>query len=352
MTEDGVTRNSGASPDPCTLTPRQREVIHWIVQEYIDTGEPVASRIIARRQGSLSPASIRNVMADLSDEGYLAQPHTSAGRIPTAKAFRVYVQCLQSRVSAASSVDHLRRQLYEAASISDQVVLASHTLMEMTRRLGIAAALPAPAQTLQHIELIALPDRRVLMVVATSDRMVRNRVVHVEAGLTQDDLALIRNYVNGTFQGWPLPAIRREIERRLEQDSAMHQELLRKLQVLYGMGLLNLDEDAELHVEGAGNLVHEELLQAEEAVRGLLRALEQKKAVIQLLDRFLEGEPGEVTIQVGLGGVHPGLDSLSLIGMNLVLPGGLRAKMAVMGPVRMNYERAISAVLHLGKALQ
>ncbi len=335
------------------LTPRETEVLHSIIEMYIETGEPVASRTISRRRrDALSPASIRNVMADLSEAGYLEQPHTSAGRVPTEQAFRVYVQSLTARRPPAVNVEKIRTGLAEAASLADWVERSSHVLTELTRNVGIAAAVPGVGQTLDHIELVKLADRRVLMVVVTRDQMVRDRVVLIGEDISQDELQSLRNYLNENFSGWLLADARQELRRRLEQESAMYDAILRRLMMLYGKGLLEVDSAGECSVEGASNLVGVELHLTRERMRELFRALEEKKRLIQLLDRFLEESAGTIAVHVGLGDAHPAMKALSLIGINVVFPTGLSAKIAVLGPMRMNYERVISAVLNVGAALE
>src|SRR3984893_13683529 len=186
-----------------TLTRRDTEILHSIVESYIETGQPVASRTIPRQHGSrLSAASIRNIMADLYDDGYLSQPHTSAGRIPTEKAFSSYVRSLAQRRVIATELQRLRAELGNAASIEARVERSSQMLTEMTRSVVITAAIPPSAQTLDQIELIGLSDNRVLMIVITLDRMVRNRVVALDEHVPADELASIRNYINRNFSGW------------------------------------------------------------------------------------------------------------------------------------------------------
>src|SRR5437879_4598267 len=156
------------------MTPRSREVLHEIVAAYIATGEPVASRSVARRRRDpLSAASIRNVMADLDEEGYLSQPHTSAGRVPTEKGFRSYVQSLSLRRLAAAELERLRVELARLETVEARVERTSRVLTEMTHGVGIAAAIPQHSPELEHIELVALADHRVLMVVVTRDHAVR-----------------------------------------------------------------------------------------------------------------------------------------------------------------------------------
>jgi heat-inducible transcriptional repressor len=333
------------------MTARNIEVLHSIVQSYIETGEPVASRTISRqRRDGLSAASIRNVMADLYEEGYLSQPHTSAGRIPTEKAFRSYVQSLARGRVLVNELHRLRAELHRMDTVEGRVERSSHMLTEMTRSIGIAAAIPTSSQTLDQIELVALADQRVLMIVATRDRMVRNRIVLMDEPISQDDLVSIRNYINRNFGGWALSEIHRELKRRFEMQSAAYDEILQKLTVLYSKGLLDIGLSPEVHLDGASYLVGLDLHLTREKMRELFRTLEEKKRILQLLERFLEQPAGELAVQVGLGDAHPSMGELSFIGISVALEGGLSAKIAVLGPMRMNYEKAMSAVFHMGQA--
>ena len=335
------------------VTGRNIRVLHAIVQEYIETGEPVASRTIARRlPENLSSASIRNTMADLYEEGYLSQPHTSAGRVPTEKAFQSYVRSLAVRRLISDEFRRLQNELGQFGSLEERIERSSQMLVEMTRGVGIAAAIPAGSQCLDQVDLLKLADNRVLMVVVTRDQMVRNRVLNILEPITQDELHSIRNYLNANFTGWPLSGIQQEVELRLRQESAAYDAILRKLQMLYQHGLLELGLAPEIHMEGASNLVGLDLHLTREKMRELFRALEEKKKLLLLLEEFLDDPQGEVGVQVGLGAAHPAMGELSLIGVTVSLPTGAYGKIAVLGPMRMNYERVISAVMHVGQALQ
>ncbi len=335
------------------MTPRNREVLHEIVEAYIQTGEPVASRFIARRRhDALSAASIRNVMADLDEAGYLSQPHTSAGRVPTEKAFHSYVQSLRLRRLASEELARLRAEFGRLDTVEARVEHTSRTLTEMTHGFGIAATLRQLSPALDQIELVALPDSRVLMVVMTRDRQVRNRVVTLETELTPLELEGIRNYINRNFSGWTLETVRRELAGRLEHASAAYDQILQKLTELYSKGLLDIGGAPEIHMEGASNLVGVDLHLTREKTRELFRALEEKKRVLELLDRFLEQKPGEIGVHVGLADLHPAMAELSLIGLPVALPGGISAVIAVLGPMRMNYARVMSAVQNVGWAFE
>ncbi|HEV2202648.1 MAG TPA: heat-inducible transcriptional repressor HrcA [Bryobacteraceae bacterium] len=333
------------------MVPRTRELLHEIVEAFIETGEPVASRAIAQRRGdTLSAASIRNVMADLDEAGFLCQPHTSAGRVPTEKAFRSYVQSLTLRRMAADELERLRTEISRLETIEQRVEFTSRALMGMTRGVGIAAAIPDSSPALEHIELVALPDRRILMVVVTRDHEVRNRVVTLDEMVSPDELVSIRNYVNRNFAGWTLEAVRRELSARLDKASAAYDEILRKLTLLYSKGLLDIDSQPEVHTEGASNLVGLDLHLTKEKMRELFRALEEKKRVLELVDRFLEQPAGELAVHLGLAMIHPAMRELSLIGLPVKLDGGISAVIAVLGPMRMNYGRVMSAVQQVGEA--
>jgi heat-inducible transcriptional repressor len=335
------------------MTEREIDILHSIVESYIQTGEPVASRTIARqRKDNLSPATIRNTMADLCDGGYLSQPHTSAGRVPTEKAFRSYVQSLARSRLLIAELQRLRSELSLMNTMEARVERSSHMLMEMTSSVGITAAIPTSSQTLDQVELIGLADQRVLMVVVTRDRMVHNRVVSLGEPVSQDELGSIRNYLNRNFSGWTLSEIHAELKRRFEQQSAAYDELLKKLTLLYSKGLLDIDFAPEVHLEGASNLVGLDLHLTREKLRELFHTLEEKKRILHLLDRFLEQPAGELGVHVGLGDVHPSMRELSLIGVSIPLAGGVSAKIAVLGSMRMNYGKAMSAVYHVGQAFR
>ena len=335
------------------LNPREREILHLIVRAYIEAGEPVGSRTLSRmRHLSLSPATIRNVMADLADDGYLSQPHASAGRIPTDKAFRDFAGTVSAKPLPAADKERIFNQMSACESLEERVAIASRVLTEMTRNVGIAAAMPSSSQELEHLELIALSGCRVLMIVATRDKMVRNRVVTLDRDLRQEELIQLRNYVNINFAGWTLERARTELLRRIEEERAMYDAVLQQLTLLCQKGLLVVDQAPQIEMDGASYLVGLDLHLTRERMRELFRALEEKRRVVAILDRFLESPQGQIGVHVGLEDAHPAMGQLSLIGVTLELPGGVRARIAVLGPMRMHYERVMSAVQQIGRTFE
>jgi len=188
--------------------------------------------------------------------------------------------------------------------------------------------------------------------VLSRDRQVHNRVVTLDEPLTSDELASIRNYINHNFGGWSLEHVRRALKSRLDHAAATYDAVLQKLTLLYAKGLLDLGPEPEVHMDGASNLVVLDLHLTKEKMRELFRTLEEKKRILELLDRFLEQPAGELTVHVGLGEIHPSMRELSLIGLPVNLENGLSAVIAVLGPIRMNYSRVMSTVEHVGQAFR
>ncbi len=334
------------------LTARTEQILCSIVRNYIETGEPVASLDISRlRRFQLSPASIRNVMAELAAEGYLHQPHASAGRVPTGKAFEVFVELLPGRRLQSDELARIRERLSGADSLEQQVEQCSQMLTEMTQGVALSAAIPTMAQRLDQVELVSLGGPRVLMVVVTGDRLVRDLVVTLDQPVTPADLTPIRNYLNMEFNGWLMHDIQPELERRLAQASVQYGAILQRLVLLYERSRLSQGLAADVAMDGASNLVLFELQLTRDKLKELFRTLEEKKRILHLLERFLAQPAGEVDVRIGLEAEHPAMGELSLIGVNVELPGGVDAKIAVLGPHRMDYQRAMSAVMHVGRAL-
>ncbi len=331
---------------------RAQEILYAIVRSYIETGEPLGSRTISKLQNNaLSAASIRNVMADLDEAGYLYQPHTSAGRIPTAKAFRFFVNTIPERAMTAAESMRVHERFRDARSMEQRIERSCQMLTELTHNMGIAAAMPTSDQSLEQVEFVALADRRVLMIVATRDGMVHNRVVTLNEAMPQQTLESLRDYINHNFAGWIISDARRELLRRIEEERAAYDAVLQRLTVLYREGLLDVAQHPQVHMEGASNLFGLDLHLTRETMRDLFRALEEKRRIVELLDRFIE-EHGELRVHVGLGDVHPAMSELSLIGLSIPQPGGMLTRIAVLGPMRMNYSRVMTAVRQIGRAFE
>src|SRR5262252_636100 len=237
---------------PGSIGDREKEILTAIVETYIATGEPVGSRILARgsREG-LSPATIRNVMADLSDAGYLGQPHTSAGRIPTAEAYRYYVEQISGEAHLSHEDENvIHDSLAGITDVQEFMERTSRVLSMVSRNVGVTIAVSGPKNALEHVYFSRLGDQKVLAVVVTRSGLVRDRVLRLD--LPQADLDLAGRYVNENFRGWTMESIRGELERRLEQERNEYDRLTLSLEQLYKQGALATDQGADaVFVEGA-----------------------------------------------------------------------------------------------------
>src|SRR3954467_3844980 len=254
---------------------REREILTAIVETFISTGEPVGSRTLARsnREG-LSPASIRNVMADLSDAGYLEQPHTSAGRIPTPEAYRYYVEQISGKARLAPQEEAMiSDSLAGITDVQEFMERTSHVLSLISRNVGVTVATSGPKNALEHVYFSRLGDQKVLAVVVTRSGLVRDRLMRLD--LPQADLDAAARYINENFRGWTLEKVRHEIARRLEQERSEYDGLMNSIEQLYKQGVLSGDESAQVvFIEGTANLVAGE--QDRKRLQELLQALDEK----------------------------------------------------------------------------
>src|SRR6266853_4332719 len=235
---------------------REREILTAIVETFIATGEPVGSRTLARanREG-LSPATIRNVMADLSDSGLLEQPHTSAGRVPTTEAYRYYVEQLTGKARLSDEDENIiQGSLHGISDVQEFMERTSHVLSLISHNVGVAVALGGPKNALEHVYFSRLGDQKVLAVLVTRSGVVRDRVLRLD--LPQADLDAAARFINDNFHGWTLEAVRNEIARRLDQERSEYDRLMKSVEQLYKQGVLSAEDSAQVvFVEGAANLV-------------------------------------------------------------------------------------------------
>lgn len=341
-----------------TLEGRNREILATTVRTYIATGEPVGSRTISRkRRDGLSAATIRNIMSDLEEAGYLEQPHTSAGRVPTEEAYRFYVEHVARPERYQNRGDEeLIRQISRGESESTEAILerASHVLSIIGQNVGVVVAATAADTVLQEMQFVALFGQRVLAILVPRGAPVRSRVIRLDERMPQEELDRIANYLNQNFRGWSLEAARREIVRRLEEERALYDELLRHLAVLWRQGLLDAETGTGVYLEGASHLLGRPELSNPQLLRDLLRALEEKERLARLLTRYIQaaGSSGETgpRVVIGLQADSP-IRAFALIGAPCATSEGLAGRVAVLGPPRMQYERVICAVSQVARLL-
>lgn len=330
--------------------PREREILTAIIETYISTGEPVGSRTLSRlNKDGLSPATIRNVMADLVDAGFLEQPHTSAGRLPTAQAYRYYVDQISGKaVLSPTDQNLISENLTGVVGVQDFLERTSHVLSLVSSCVGVAIASTGPKNALEHVYFSRQGANKVLAVVVTKSGVVHDRMMRLENDLSQADLDTASRYINDNFSGWTIDSIKAELGRRIERERNEYDRLMRSLEQLYKSGALAADEPAKsIYVEGVANLVVNE--QDRERLHELLKTLEEKQRVAELLSAYLDTQHESVRVVIGLEKTLPEMRNFVLIGAPAMVGGEMRGSLAVIGPTRMDYQHTITAVSYIAQ---
>lgn len=346
------------------IGPRERLVLTAIIELYIATGEPVASQAVARflenREG-LSSATLRNVMAQLGEAGYLEQRHTSAGRVPTATAFRFYVEEIirpgragdafaenMRGVAQPLALSEARRGQIEdsfsgVSGANDYLERTSHVLALISQGLGVALASSTSEQVLEHIHFSRLTTGRVLAVLVTQAGTVQDRVLILGRELNHDDLEAAARYLNENFRGWPVERIRAEVSRRMDADREAYRRLRASVEELCSRGALAIEEAGQaIFVDGIANLINAEV--DREHLRQMLLALEAKERLIDLLNAYVDGHQQEVRVVIGLDDASPAMQDLVLIGAPARLGGAKMGTVALIAPTRIQYQEMIQSV--------
>ena len=327
---------------------REREILTAIVETFIATGEPVGSRTLSRtsREG-LSAATIRNVMADLADAGFLDQPHTSAGRVPSTEAYRYYVEQLSGKTRLSHENESIIQDtLAGVTDVQEFMERTSHVLSLISRSVGVTVASSGPRNALEHVYFSRLSDQKVLAVVVTRSGVVRDRVLRLD--LPQSELDLAARYINENFRGWMMEDMRAEIARRLEKERSEYARLMGSIAQLYQQGALTTTEAPEaVFVEGAANLVTGE--EDRQRLQDMLRTLEEKEKVVKLLGAYLDTKQEAVRVVIGLDQTMPSMRNFVLIGAPARVGGEVMGSLAVIGPTRLDYQHTMSAVSYIAR---
>jgi heat-inducible transcriptional repressor len=327
---------------------RERVILTAVVETFIATGEPVGSRTLARSNAEgLSPATIRNVMADLADAGFLEQPHTSAGRVPTADAYRYYVEQLTGKARLSNEDEGIiQDSLHGISDVQEFMERTSHVLSLISRNVGVAVAIGGPKNALEHVYFSRLGDQKVLAVVITRSGLVRDRVLRLD--ISQSDLDVAARYLNENFRGWTMDALRTEIARRVEQERSEYDRLMASIEQLYRQGALAADESNQsVYVEGASNLVAGE--QDRQRLQELLKTLEEKEKIVRLLGAYVDTKQEAVRVVIGLDEAMPSMRNFVLIGAPARVGGEVMGSLAVIGPTRIDYQHAMTAVSYIAR---
>lgn len=334
-----------------------------LIKTHITTGEPVGSRTISRMSSEgLSPATVRNIIADLEEAGYLEQPHTSAGRVPSDKGYRFYVDHIlgQTKLSEFDETAIQQGLLGERVSANwpsaDQLMSrASHLLSHFSQNVGIVISPNIAYDIIKHIDFVRLSDGRILVITVSRAGLVQDRLVRIDEELTQDELNGAANYVNANFGGKSLVAIRTELQKRLSEEKALYDRLLQITIMICERGMSETAQsESEVFVDGASNIITNPEFGDIIKIRELLRVFEEKERLIKILSECLDQmvQQQAVAIRIGAENTLPTLRGCAVITSNYSYGDQIIGSLGIVGPVRMEYARAIGAVNLIARLLE
>jgi heat-inducible transcriptional repressor len=337
------------------MSDRQRRILATLVTEYIEQGEPVSSAWLAEHSAlGLSPATVRNILTRLEEQGLVRQPHTSAGRVPTDSGYRMYVdQLLESRPRSRALPD-VEARLRKSGTVSDLLEHASHELSRASHQIGFALAPPAATVRLQHIDFVNLEGSRVLVIVVAAGGHVTHRVIDTAERYEPQTLVQAANYINQEFAGLTLDETRAAIVQRMREERRLYDALVTRALTLAQSGLADVPSADPLHLQGASFLVDElatdtaDRQRTLETLRVLFRMIEEKHQLVDLLSRSIEA--AGLTVVIGSENSSPDLHPFSVV-ISTYQDGGRIGTVGVIGPTRMRYRRAISVVEGVSQAV-
>jgi len=328
---------------------RNRQILADIVRTYIESGEPVSSRAIsARSEEILSTATIRNTMADLEEGGFLYQPHTSAGRVPTAAAYRFFAQEIASQATiSAVDKDWIRREMGSPTNAAEITERAGHVLAEVSNGLGIIVSPPMGKTVLDHARMWLLPDGRVVVVLISGGN-TRDKVLRPSRRFSQAELDATADFLNRHYSGWMLETIREDLLQKLANERERYEGLVQSALTLCDPAVFGDDLARQVHVEGTAQMVGAIDFASQAQLRDLLEAIEEKHRLVTVLNACIE-TPEPVHVQIGVKEISERGENLALISAPYMRNDLVQGSLGVLGPTRINYERAMTAVAYVAQ---
>jgi heat-inducible transcriptional repressor len=331
---------------------RAREVLREIVLQHISSGEPIGSRTLAKcGRFQLSPASLRNVMADLEDLGYLQQPHTSAGRVPTDRGYRFFIDHLmKSRSLSAHDREAIDDQVSGASAVDEVLQLTSKLLSTMSDQVGMVFMPTLLQFAIRSMDFILVAENKIMCVIVGGNGMVVNKLVETRLAFTRDELEKIGRYITAEFSGLTLAEIRRRLIRLTEHERALHDEMLQKT-ITLGIEAVNdvVPVQHELIVEGTASILSKPEFADAGALRKTFLALQEKEKLIHILESFLD-EDG-LQILIGSESDFTQVHNFSIVARRYGTHSAPLGMVGILGPMRMEYARLAPLVDYLGRAL-
>jgi heat-inducible transcriptional repressor len=323
------------------LDDRAKLLLKTLVERYIADGQPVGSRTLARAAGmELSPATIRNVMSDLEELGLIVSPHTSAGRVPTARGYRLFVDTMLTvRREGLSPVNEMTAPGIEAGQPHRVISHAANMLSSLSQFVGVITA-PRRASVFRHIEFLSLSDRRVLVIIVSPEGEVQNRIIHTQATFTQSQLLEAANFLNSHYSGLTMEAVRERLKNEVD---ALRGEIADLMKAAVDIGTESDTAQNEVVVSGERNLLSVSEFSSDMGnLRRMFDLFEQKTQLIRLLD--VSAQADGVRIYIGGESQVVPYEDLSVVTAPYEVDGQIVGTLGVIGPQRMPYERMIQIV--------
>ncbi len=329
------------------LDRRRRNILAAIVRHYVSSGVPVGSKAVAEQfPGSLSSATIRNVMAELEDEGYLAQPHISAGRVPTDKAYRFYVDRMAASTRLAPATESYIDQSLSGSTAAPEQLMAktSRVLSEVSHSVGVVLGPALEEKLLEHIKFVKLTDQRILVVIVSNPDLIENKVLRLDEEFSQEELDQTAQFLNTGFRGWSLRTIRLEIFKRMEEEKVVCDHLLKNVATLFTWGALGGEESGPLYVDGTAKILDQPEFEDARKIKELVAALEEKAKLIKIISACLESSSAGVRVIIGRENPESRMQQCTLVIAPFHYRNRAVGALGVVGPTRMEYEHAITTV--------
>jgi heat-inducible transcriptional repressor len=329
-------------------------VLSAIINEHLVTGEPVGSRTISDRfahASGWSPATIRNVMAELEELGLVEQPHTSAGRVPTDLGYRCYVDQILSERRAARPAPQIEERLRRAGTIEDVLSHASQEISRASHQVGFAIA-PTTDLTFEHVDFVPLEGRKILVVLVAAGGQISHKVVEPDEAYDRESLQHAANYINAEFSGRTLAEVRQTVVDLLREERTLYDQLMARALRLASTTFEGLEPQPSIYIQGTSLLLDiaggDDPETAVATMRTLLRMMEEKTRLVQLIDACMDGTG--LTVVIGSEHPDPDLQRFSVV-TSTYTDGRRTGTVGVIGPTRMRYSRTINVVDSLSRAL-
>jgi heat-inducible transcriptional repressor len=340
---------------------RREAVLATIIEEHLVTGEAVGSHVVSNKFAHAtgwSSATVRNVMGELEELGWLRQPHTSAGRIPTDRGYRFYVDHILGAERLTKNDLKAIESIGKAEQVQTQpdrlMEKASHVLSELSDNVGIVIWPSLAENRLQHIRFVRLPDRRILVVLVSTSHIVHDKVIQVGEDFTQDELDRTARYLNVEFKGRSLLAIRSEIVALMKKEKALYDRLLRNAMLLCETSLKDEgDASGAVYLDGAFNMFTKPEFANADRLRELLQTFEEKSRLVKILNECVAGDPGG-HVKVLIGGENPAaaMRRCAVFTASYKAGDDLAGTISVVGPTRIAYGRTMAVVNYLARFIE